>query len=499
MASDNKLKNNQSLVSTMIRQGFISDPFLSSPPPPSKLAAALSPPPSNQSPTLFEMISKEHSRSFRHSPDSLHRAHDRISRVLARAPFQTPIAANCRYGPADVNLTIAARDGGPRVSMDVHRRVLVSRSRFFAENLRSDGSHSVEILDCDDAEVYVEAVVLMYCDDLKKKLIGEGVPKVLGLLKVSSAIAFDDGIMACLEYLEAAPWSPEEEEKVATLFSELHLSDSEATDVLQRIVSEPSTSPRPDEIFLKLFSGVLQAKDEKARREMKTAMSGLLSDESTDISPEILHHICRECLDSLLVCAYEALGVDESNKDRGAIMGAVAREADNVHWVVGILIDRKIGDEFVHLWADQKELAALHPKIPTMYRHDISRITSQLCVAIGRGSVLVPKGTRYALLATWLEALYEDFGWMSRAGRLTDKNVVEDGLSQTVLTLPLPQQQEIMLRWFQRFLDKGDDCPNIHKAFQVWWRRAFIRRDLVGDSNRHLQLALCDYPLSTPE
>ncbi|CAH9109079.1 unnamed protein product [Cuscuta epithymum] len=497
MASDNKLMKNDQLVSSMIRQGFIyHHPFLSSPSPPSKIAAAatLSPPPPNQSPTLFEMMAKEQPPSFRQSPEACHRAQERISRVLAHAPFQSPTSAN-RYGAGDVNLTVAARDGGPKVSMDVHRRVLVARSRFFAENLRQDGSHSVEILDCDDVEVYVETVVLMYCEDLKKKMIGEGVSKVLGLLKVCSAIAFDDGIRACLEYLEAVPWHSEEEEKVVTLLNELHLSDSASEDVLQRIaVSNPSTSSPvgTDEVFLKLFASVLQAKDDKARKEMKTMISRLLKDDSTDVPQEILYHICHECLNSLLISLSEAPSVDENMKDRGAIMGRIAREADNVHWVADILIERKMGDEFVILWANQKEVASLHSKTPTMYRHHISRITSQLCVAIGRGNILVPKGARYELLVTWLEALYEDFGWMSRAGRSIDKKEVEDGLSQTVLTLPLPQQQEIMLSWFKRFLNKGDDCPNMRKAFEVWWRRAFINQYVV-DSHQ-LQIALCDYP-----
>lgn len=43
----------------------------------------------------------------------------------------------------------------------------------------------VQIVECDDVETYVEAVVLMYCDDLKNKLIGENVVKVLALLKVT--------------------------------------------------------------------------------------------------------------------------------------------------------------------------------------------------------------------------------------------------------------------------------------------------------------------------
>ncbi|XP_031113193.1 BTB/POZ domain-containing protein At5g60050 [Ipomoea triloba] len=520
MASDTKLKNNQ-VVSTMIKQGFISDPFFSSPSPPTshhhlpaaKLAVSpppayipASPPPAppspNPSPSLFEMMSKEQSRNFGQSPgpEARHRVQERISRVLAHAPFQSPSRADGNFvdgsgGGGDVKLTIAARDGWPKVSMDVHRRVLAGRSRFFAEKLRRDGSHSVEILDCDDVEVYVETVVLMYCEDLKKKLIGEGVSKVLGLLKVSSAIMFDEGIMACLEYLEAAPWSSDEEERVITLLSQLHLPDS-ATDLLHRVLPEPSTSSSgTDDVLLRLLSSVLQAKDDRARKEMKTVISRLLredtiSSNSLDVSRDMLYNLCNRCLSSLLVCVSEAMCVDESGKDRGVIMGEIAREADNVQWIVDILIDRKMGDEFVDLWADQKELASLHSKIPTMYRHEISRVTAQLCVAIGRGHLLVPKDARYSLLSTWLEALYEDFGWMRRACRSIDKKLIEDGLSQTILTLPLPQQQAIMLNWFDRFLNKGDDCPNIQKAFQVWWRRAFIKQ-YVAESQ--LQIALCDY------
>ena len=175
-------------------------------------------------------------------------------------------------------------------------------------------------------------------------------------------------------------------------------------------------------------------------------------------------------------------------------MAEIAREADNLQWIVDILIDKRMANDFVKLWADQRELAELHSKIPTMYRHEISRITAQLCIAIGRGNILVPKDSRFSLLSTWLEALYEDFGWMRRASRSVDKKLVEDGLSQTILTLSLRQQQVILLNWFDRFLNKGDDCPNIQRAFEVWWRRAFIRRYTDVQDSSQLQLTVCSYP-----
>lgn len=207
-----------------------------------------------------------------------------------------------------------------------------------------------------------------------------------------------------------------------------------------------------------------------------------------DVSKDTLYHLCHRCLSCLVLCLSEATCVDESRQDRGLIMSEIAREADNLEWVVHILIERRVGEEFVQLWADQKELANLHSKIPTRYGHEISRITAQLCVAIGRGQILIPKETRQSLLSTWLEALYEDFVWMTR--RSVDKKLVEEGLSHTILTLPLAQQQAILLDWFDRYLNKGDDCPNLQRAFEIWWRRSFVKHSVVQPN---LQITLCDY------
>ncbi|KAK8288141.1 hypothetical protein V6Z12_D07G106100 [Gossypium hirsutum] len=474
-------------VSTMIKQGFISDPTLSLSSSPSRTTSTTTtsklyspsssppPPPQTESTrpipnqTLFEMMSEEHLRDSKAIEESRKKTQTRIAKFLDELKTRSSNDWGLRSG--DVRLTVVSRDGH-RVSMDVHKRVLSEKSRFFAEKLsqrKEKGvSHTVEISECDDVEVYVETVVLMYSDDLKKRLIGENVNKVLALLQVSAAIMFDAGISSCLEYLEAVPWSEDEEEKVLSLLCQLELHGS-MTEVLQRVLSEPSTSMRTDDIFLKLLSGVLQAKDDKARREMKTLISRLLREDSFDYN-------------------------SRSRQDRGVLMAEIAREADNLQWLVDILIDKRMANDFVKLWADQKELAELHSRIPTMYRHEISRITAQLCIAIGRGNILVPKDSRFSLLSTWLDALYEDFRWMRRASRSVDKKLIEEGLGQTILTLSLRQQQVILLNWFHRFLNKGDDYPNIQRAFEVWWRRAFIRQygDVPDSSN--MQITICNYP-----
>ncbi|KAJ6890012.1 hypothetical protein NC651_023709 [Populus alba x Populus x berolinensis] len=110
-------------------------------------------------------------------------------------------------------------------------------SGFFRDTLRGREQgvvmQSMEISDCDDVEVYLETLVLMYSHDLKRRLMDEDVSRVLAFLKVSADIMFETGIESCLECLEAIPWSEDEEEKVVTQLSQLQLCDL-AAEVLQR-------------------------------------------------------------------------------------------------------------------------------------------------------------------------------------------------------------------------------------------------------------------------
>ncbi|WOK96923.1 BTB/POZ domain-containing protein [Canna indica] len=509
-AAENLLKSGE--VSAMIRQGFIASPRLSptsSPPPTPPDAASApavpSPPrpsfPSPRTSSLFDMISQE--GMPRRTPQR-----HQVSGEQKRLDLQERITGIlAREGPGDVKLSVSSGDG-LRIHMTTHRRVLTARSRFFAEKLAGIGGRPgrpvvVEICECDDAEVYVEAVELMYSGDLRRRLAGEDVEKVLGLLKVSVDIKFDEGVSACLDYLEAIPWSEYEEEKVVSNLGKLHIEQQSdlIKGVLQRVSVEPSTSMNANSIFLEIFDGILQSKDKKARKDMKALIAGLLREDvnernmqynKLDVSKETLYHLCHNCLDRLTLLLSEATSMSEGQGDRAALMGEVAREADNIQWLVDILINKRLANEFVALWADQTELCTRHSKIPCMYRFEISRITAQLCVAIGRGQILVPKDAKVSLLSTWLEALYEDFGWMKRPSRVSDKKMVEDGLCATILTLPMAEQQAILLRWFDCFLNKGDNCPNIQRAFEVWWRRAFVRQYAGDQDHSQLQIVASD-------
>lgn len=467
---------------------------MSPPPSMSPVAAAVT----RSSPSLFEMMANEPELVQKpqiaptHNPNP-HKTltQQRLYDILS---CNSPDSQFNDMSSGDVKLTLSSEEGFS-VCMSVHRQVLVSNSRFFGSKLSDpafrksiSGPCEIAIADCDDIEVYIETLRLMYCKDLRRRLMKDDVCKVLDILKVSSAIGFDAGVLSCLEYLEAAPWAEDEEEKVASLLSELHLEGAASKEVLKRVSIEinSTTENRNDneEILLKLLHVVLEGKDEKARRDMKLLVSKMLRENASqnDLKKDSLYSASDECLKSLKSHFLKATEGDLNEASQ------IARQADNLRWILDILIDRQIADTFLKTWASQTELSDVHSKVPAIHRYEVSRVTARLFVGVGKGQLLASKEARCLLLQTWLIPFYDDFGWMRRATKGLDRHLIEEGLSNTILTLPLSWQQEIFMSWFDRFLSGGDDCPNMQRGFEVWWRRAFWKRNSDVERPRQMRI-----------
>lgn len=88
----------------------------------------------------------------------------------------------------DLKVVLSGKEG-ISVRMSVHRNVLVEHSNFFKDKLSTESPVScVEIGDCEDVEIYVETVGLMYCKEVKHRLIKQSVPRVLRILKVCAPV-----------------------------------------------------------------------------------------------------------------------------------------------------------------------------------------------------------------------------------------------------------------------------------------------------------------------
>uniref|UniRef100_A0A7N0T9J3 At3g05675-like ankyrin-like domain-containing protein n=1 Tax=Kalanchoe fedtschenkoi TaxID=63787 RepID=A0A7N0T9J3_KALFE len=389
-------------------------------------------------------------------------------------------------GTSDAKVVLLGKQGFC-VKLSVHRNVLMENSSFFAKKLSepTSGSPHLELEDCEDVEICVETVGLMYCKEMKQRLIKQSVPRVLRILKVAQQFGFNACVQSCLAYLEAVPWVGEEEEKVVASVLRLQDEGVQVTPVLKRVASGIVNPPK--DTLSHIMELVLKGNEEKGRREMKSVVLKLLKENnnlpghenSAALCNDMIYSSCRSCLDSLLsvfrIAAEPDFG-DKTAGDRDQVIKEIALAADNLSWLLDILTDKQDAEKFADIWANQQEMATLHSKLPITTRHHASCITARIFVGIGRGQLLPSKETRQLLLHTWLEPLIHDYSWLQHGCRLFDRKVVEEGIGRTILTLPLEDQQRIMLSWLGSFLKAGDNnCPNLQKAFEVWWRRTFVR------------------------
>ncbi|KHN36167.1 BTB/POZ domain-containing protein [Glycine soja] len=392
-------------------------------------------------------------------------------------------------GTCDMKLLLLGKQGFC-VKLSVHRDVLIEKSSFFADKLsEQSGLSCLQVDDCEDVEIYVETVGLMYCKEMKQRLMKQSVSRILRILKVTEFLGFSSCIQSCLEYLEAVPWNgEEEEEKVISTILRLQGEGIGVNPVLKRVSPDFSNSPK--DTLSHIVELVLKSNEERGRREMKSIVLKLLrennslpsSSGSADLCNDMINKSCRNCMDSLL-CLFNQVAEPSFSDNKEPVVKHIALEADNLSWLLEILVDKQAAEDFALMWANQQELAALHGKLPIAFRYHVSCISGRLYVGIGRGEVLPSKNTRQFLLQTWLQPLINDYNWLQHGCRSFDRKLVEEGIGRTILTLPLEDQQSILLSWVGSFLKTGDGCPNLQRAFEVWWRRTFIRPYVEGQSN----------------
>lgn len=88
-------------------------------------------------------------------------------------------------GTSDIKVVLLGNQGFT-VKLSTHKSVLVESSGYFANRITEHQPllPILEIDDCEDVEIYVETVGLMYCKEIKQRLIKQSVSRVLRILKV---------------------------------------------------------------------------------------------------------------------------------------------------------------------------------------------------------------------------------------------------------------------------------------------------------------------------
>lgn len=295
---------------------------------------------------------------------------------------------------------------------------------------------------------------------------------------------FDRGVQSCLKYIEAVPWTETEEEKLKRFFAKCLVDEGISQDVLARL--GPQGCNPSEDFALQLIQSVTNATNGNARKEMRSLVNGLLSKssvyqkDSAGLNKDSLYGICYCCIDSLVKLFKEALNsipMDQQSVRKGTmpLIERISKQVENLTWLLEVLIDKEMAEDFVGLWANQEELIRMHEIASPMLRYELSRISASVFIALGRRRLQCAGGIRFSILRSWFGPMLMDFGWLQRCSKGLDVRMLEESLGQVILTLTLKQQQTLFEEWFRCFARHGTECPNLSKAFQVWWRRSFVR------------------------
>ncbi|KAL9273639.1 BTB/POZ domain-containing protein [Drosera capensis] len=402
-----------------------------------------------------------------------------------------PVAEESGGGDGfDVRLKLKGKKGG-RLGLELNSRVLRENSDVFGELIedfkrRNDGGGCclcrIEVPEVKNLAVFRLTIELMFEEDIVRRLVEFGVYRAIDVLEVSASIKFRKGVSSCLKYLEAVPWNEHEEEKIRKLFTRLRFDETSAQEILCRL-HLPDSVRSQQHLPSRLLWSITSCENTRARNELKSLVKGLLcrpsvcEKDNLDIK-EDLYSVSRCCISSLITLFEDSTSPGSPTRNKGSgrpSAETISWQVDNITWLLEILLEHQMAEEFVDMWADQKELIRMHGIASPLIRYELSRISALLFTAMGTRRIHCGTRSRSGVFHSWFGPFLLDFGWIQRCRKGIDVRQLEEAMGQALLTLPLEEQYGLFMEWFTCFSRNGTECPNLSNAFQVWWRRAFLR------------------------
>ncbi|XP_060184804.1 BTB/POZ domain-containing protein At2g13690 [Lycium barbarum] len=395
---------------------------------------------------------------------------------------------DCSLGIFDVRLNLKGKNGSGLV-LELSSEVLSTNSCVFADLIgdyrrNSRGLCRIEVPDVENLGVFRDTIELMFEDDIARKLLRVGAYRAIDVLEVSAGIKFNRSVLSCLKYLEAVPWTEEEEEKLRSLFNKMKFDHETARDISARLYALDMTDSQQT-LSKQLVRSVTTCVDANSRNELKSLVKGLLCKSSVyekdcpELNKVDIFAICQSCINSLVRLLEEATSTSPSvrsaKKEDRPLIERISKQVDNIIWLLDILLDHQMAEDLVDIWTRQSQLLGMHKCASPLVRYELSRVTAMLFIAMGTGKMHCRSEARSGLLQTWFRPMLLDFGWLQRCRKGLDIKALEEAMGQALLTLPLKEQYVLFMDWFKCFSKHGTECPNLSKSFQIWWRRSFLR------------------------
>ncbi|XP_051134142.1 BTB/POZ domain-containing protein At1g63850-like [Andrographis paniculata] len=339
--------------------------------------------------------------------------------------------------------------------------------------------------DNDSINNYLKVLQLLYSDDLMSSI--DSVSTALALLPIALEFLFEDCVKVCLRFLEAVPWTDEEENKVLNLIP--FLRKEESKELLTRV--SPLKNDSSDEMLHGLIQSAIHNHPNMAFA--KAFVAKLLRDfSSRDSARRVLEKVFEKSLRVVRQALEEytspVFRVDQNETEALQRLNLHTAMTNLKHllWLVERMIELKVADTAVQAWSEQASLAAdfqralrddawrnIVPSLPTV----VLRCTSRLANAVATGNVVASRQVRTKLVRDWLPMLIickERGSLMGPAHKLSSSPYIE--LEETFLriisTLPLSESQGLLQQCLSLSTRNVDDCPHLVAAFTTWFRRA---------------------------
>ncbi|GAB2267306.1 hypothetical protein Dimus_002292 [Dionaea muscipula] len=335
-------------------------------------------------------------------------------------------------------------------------------------------------------QTHLTVIRLLYSDDLSDAI--SSVSVAISTLLVALKLLFEDCIKHCVRFLEAVPWSEEEEQRVLSLIP--LLGEDEAGQLLARVSPEKSDSS--EEMLHSLILTAIHIHPNVAA--VKTFVSRLLRDfSSRDSAKRVLE---KAFLKSLKVVK-QALEEYSSPEFRSNQNETEAIQRFNLHaalingkqlvWLVERMIELKVAEMAVKEWSEQSSLAMdlqrafredawrnIVPGLPSV----VLKCTCKLAYAVISGTVLVDAQVRKKLVGDWLPVLIvckDNLLPNHKPVLPSSKSLyveLEEAYLGIISTLPMADAQELLHQCLSFSTRDPEDCPHLVTAFNTWFRRA---------------------------
>ncbi|KAL8209612.1 hypothetical protein R6Q57_006344 [Mikania cordata] len=404
---------------------------------------------------------------------------------------------SCPFDSDDSETQLAV-DSSSEIQIYLHSSVL-RRSRYFSALLSDRWKKDANEIDYyrfnlavpstfGSINNHVTVLQLLYSNEISSAI--DTASTALELLPIALELLFEDCVTACVRFLEAVPWTEEEERTVLSLIPLLR--DEESSELLARV--SPPKSDLSEEMLHGLILTAIHNHPNMAFA--KAFVAKLLRDFS---SRESARRVLEKSFETSLKVVKESLEEYSSPDFRGDHNETEAIQRLNLHtamtngrhmlWLIERMIELRVADTAVKEWSEQATFTAdlqrafrddawrnIVPGLPAV----VLRCTCRLANAVAAGVILASRQIRMKLVKDWLPVLIvcKDNVTPLLTNHKSLYLELEETFLKIISTLPMSEAQELLQQCLSFSTRNLEDCPHLVLAFTTWFRRA--NRQLQG-------------------